>query len=91
MTENGPAVPDANGIVLPTKSVPEQLLPANTLKVMVPEGLKPPEMVPFAFAEFPTTIVVADSDSVTVGAALTTVRVSVPQGLAAMLLLASPL
>src|SRR5713101_355500 len=91
MTENGPAVPDTNAIVPPVKSVPEQLLPVNTLKVTVPPGLKPPDTVALALAEFPTMIVVADSDSAAMGAAFPTVRVSVPQALDANWLLASPL
>jgi hypothetical protein len=91
MTENGPAVPDANAIILLATVVPEQALPVNMLKVTVPVGLKPPDTVALAFAEFPTTIVVAETNSAIIGAAFPTVRVSVPQALIAILLLASPL
>jgi hypothetical protein len=91
MTENGPAVPAANVIVLLVKSVPEQVLPVKMLKVTVPVGLNPHDTVALAFAGFPTTIVVAETNSAIVGAAFPTVRVSVPQALIAILLLASPL
>jgi hypothetical protein len=91
MTENGPAEPVAKVIVLLVRIEPEQLLPVNTLKVTVPAGLKPPDTVALALTEFPTTIVVAETDSATVGAAFPTVRVSVRQALVATLLLASPL
>jgi hypothetical protein len=90
-TENGPAVPDANAIILLATVVPEQVLPVNTLKVTVPVGLKPPDTVALALTEFPTTIVVAETDSATAGSAFVTVSVSVPQVLETCLLLASPL
>jgi len=91
MTEKGPAVPAVKVIVLLVKIVPEQLLPVNMLKVIVPAGLNPPDTVALALAEFPTMIAVAEIDSATVGAAFPTVSVSVPQALEATLLLASPL
>jgi hypothetical protein len=59
------------------------------LKVTVPVGLKPPDTVALAFAEFPTTIVVAETNSETVGVALVTVRGK--HALWATLLLVSPL
>src|SRR5712692_4651767 len=60
MTENGPAVPVARVIVLLVRIGPEQLLPVNTVKAMVPAGLNPPDTVALALAEFPTIIVVAE-------------------------------
>jgi hypothetical protein len=88
-TENGPAVPDANATILLATVVPEQVLPVNMLKVTVPVGLKPPDTVALALAEFPTTIVVAETNSETAGVALVTVRGK--HALWATLLLASPL
>src|SRR2546428_582205 len=64
MAENGPAVPDTNAIVLPVKGVADHLLPVNTLKATVPRGLKPPDTVALALAQFPTMLVVADTGSV---------------------------
>jgi hypothetical protein len=87
-TVNVPAVPDANGIILFAKVVPEQVLPVNTLKVTLPVGLNPPDTVALALAEFPTTIVVAETNSATVGVALLTVRGAQAE---TELLLASPL
>jgi hypothetical protein len=90
-TENGPAVPDTNAIILLAIVVPEQVLPVNMLKVTLPVGLNPPDTVALALAEFPTTIVVAETNSATVGVAFPTFKVSDPQALVTMLLLASPL
>jgi len=91
ITLKGPAEPEDRGTVFVVRTVPEQRLPENTLKVTVPVGVVPPVIVAVSATEFPTSIELADRAVVIEGVAFPTERDSEPQRLVETPLLASPL